>query len=107
MPQACGEVGMSSDPIKPLRTAFTFLVLSCRGAGRAVHGLGSVHEFGGPQCGHAALRRGSVARRLTAIAAEPVTAVTELASASLGVSINTAVLKSSIESEKRVLDNLV
>ncbi|WP_455987097.1 hypothetical protein [Methylorubrum extorquens] len=40
-------------------------------------------------------------------AAEPVTAVTELASASLGVSINTAVLKSSIETEKRVLDILV
>lgn len=40
-------------------------------------------------------------------AAEPVTAVTDLASASFGVSVNTAVLKSSIESEKRVLDILV
>ncbi|WP_246690175.1 hypothetical protein [Methylorubrum populi] len=39
--------------------------------------------------------------------AEPVQAVTDLASASLGVSINTAVLKSAIESEKRVLDILV
>ena len=39
--------------------------------------------------------------------AEPVTAVTELASASFGVSVNTAVLKSSIEAEKRVLDILV
>ncbi|CAO4175980.1 hypothetical protein [Methylorubrum aminovorans] len=40
-------------------------------------------------------------------AAAPVTAVTELASASFGVSVNTAVLKSSIEAEKRVLDILV
>jgi hypothetical protein len=42
-----------------------------------------------------------------ASSAEPVQAVTDLASASLGVSINTAVLKSAIESEKRVLDILV
>ena len=40
-------------------------------------------------------------------AAEPVQAVTDLASASLGVSINTAVLKSAIETEKRILDILV
>ncbi|MEH3116714.1 MAG: hypothetical protein PGN25_03675 [Methylorubrum populi] len=40
-------------------------------------------------------------------AAEPVAAVTETASASFGVAVNTAVLKSSIESEKRVLDILV
>ncbi|CAO4153518.1 hypothetical protein LPLAFNJD_LOCUS3965 [Methylorubrum aminovorans] len=40
-------------------------------------------------------------------ATEPVTAVTELASASFGVSVNTAVLKSTIEAEKRVLDILV
>ncbi|MBB2960819.1 hypothetical protein [Methylobacterium sp. R2-1] len=40
-------------------------------------------------------------------AAEPVTADADLASASFGVSVNTAVLKSTIESEKRVLDILV
>lgn len=39
--------------------------------------------------------------------AEPVTAVADLASASFGVAVNTAVLKSAIESEKRVLDILV
>jgi|UPI00034DBA20 hypothetical protein len=58
----------------------------------------------------AALQRfdGAAARAVSPrSAAEPITAVTDLASASFGVSVNTAVLKSSIESEKRVLDILV
>lgn len=40
-------------------------------------------------------------------AAEPAAAVTDVLSASFGVAVNTAVLKSSIETEKRVLDILV
>ena len=40
-------------------------------------------------------------------AAEPTAAVTDVVSASFGVAVNTTVLKSSIESEKRVLDILV
>ena len=39
--------------------------------------------------------------------ANPVAAVTDMVSARLGVEINTAVLTSSIEAEKRVLDILV
>ncbi|HJE24110.1 MAG TPA: hypothetical protein K8W01_10670 [Methylorubrum populi] len=39
--------------------------------------------------------------------ANPVAAVTDMVSARLGVEINTAVLTSSIEAERRVLDILV